>query len=160
MLGIDTASPPPLPTIDPSTPTAAFTVIGAELDRGDRDRWRVDIEVTNGSEAEQAYACAQAVFDYLAGERAPVVTVFGYAPGDDSDGGFTVCRATGSLDGKGWTGNRETVLGLPDDGQIQVEMGAHLGAGNTIYSFDVAELSTRSADASPAIPAAGKRNRG
>jgi hypothetical protein len=103
------------------------------------------IEVANGSEGEKAYACAQAVFEYLAKPNVPVVTVFGYSPGDRLDGLFTVCRATGSQDGKGWMGYGESILGLPDDMRIQV---------HPIYAFDVTELAARSTIAPPATPVA------
>lgn len=124
---VPTITPIPTATIPPPPPTskaqpAYYVVVEEEFQDVARPRWVIRIVIPEGSQQQIVAACADAVDSYLSIGPANVVVVFGYDSYGSYDGAFTRCRAEGTRDGLGHTGNGKiNMFNSEDDGRIQVQ---------------------------------------
>lgn len=94
----------------------------------------MNVVIPDGTEKSIAAACAEITESYLDRDAVDVAVVFGFQSEDQVGNFFDRCRAQGTDDGEGYSGDGESIFGTDDDGSIQVEVGSAIGE-TQMFSF-------------------------
>ncbi len=99
----------------------------------------MDIVVHDADDPQRLAATCAAVARYglLSHPAARAIIVFGYGAADQIDQGWDRCRASASIDSKGWNGDGKSFINsLADDGDTLVQVGSVLATDNKLFRFD------------------------